>query len=609
MSGGVTTGTDHFETRPSDADPQVSHVGGGSIEAYFDSTGAVHFECRSFRGRTARVSTPASAAIGTTETHHLVVQCSYDGVAAWLDGAKFEDGYANLLHVFGLSANIIGVTWRNGYNWMIGRAAWDSGGNSKADITVDEFALYLEPLSTGQAQDLAQSGAADPLAHPIWGLSSEDAGTGSGTTAAINSAIAARSAAGGGTVNVTPGTYTGTISLLSNVRIRTAGTVNISNAAFVISTPAVTPTTLSGGSSLANGSRVLTITNSAVAGDVIGVQAIPGTPPTGQADRRYDDEYNTDGQAPDPFISEGQTFTVQSATGSAITLSDANGWDFEAIASAARNVFRFPATRNVAIEGNFRSTSTSGSSASGAIFLQRVNGARLIGCHAIKSNDDGHLITGAAFSYGVQMRDCLSTGANTAINLQDGVRWAGASHCVSSGSTVVSGRHGCDFSFGGNDDNCVMAMFCEHHDGSWANTVSGTGGRAAALGAHGPHKHSIIWNWATNWGGPLFGGIKMDVRWAHCTGTNSDGSISYTDGAYQAYVRDVFIGSAEQWFRTSGGTVSVDSCVFSNIRRGSGAGGAEDHNGEYGSLAAGTHNRYANVDEPWLTGGTAWQAL
>ena len=83
---------------------------------------------------------------------------------------KFEDGYANALHVFGLCANIRGAVFRNNYPWTIGAAPW--GGQS--NIQVDEFAVYLRAPSATITQANINSlsnnvGTPAPLAHHIWG--------------------------------------------------------------------------------------------------------------------------------------------------------------------------------------------------------------------------------------------------------------------------------------------------------------------------------------------------------------------------------------------------------------------------------------------------------
>jgi hypothetical protein len=177
---------------------------GSAIPIFAD--GAVHVECRSFRGWPARIRTP-NGTVEAGTTYHLVVQLSYDGVAAWLDGAKFEDSYGNLLR---------GVNFQNDYDWIIGRAAW--GG--QADFIVDEFAIYLSTLDQDDAEALAQVGATAPLEHFIWGQRFVNA---SGF-ASINAAINNVNGLGGATVLVNPGTYNEDITLFSNVRIRVNGT-------------------------------------------------------------------------------------------------------------------------------------------------------------------------------------------------------------------------------------------------------------------------------------------------------------------------------------------------------------------------------------------------
>jgi hypothetical protein len=134
------TPTSYCEVVPLSSVTPGSNVSGGSLETYFDSAGAVHLEVRSFRGHRVKVST-SNNSVSVGPVYHLVFQLGYDGITAWLNGAKFEDGYANALHVFGLSADILGSLQANTNDWMIGKAAW--GG--QADLIVEAANGPLTP--------------------------------------------------------------------------------------------------------------------------------------------------------------------------------------------------------------------------------------------------------------------------------------------------------------------------------------------------------------------------------------------------------------------------------------------------------------------------------
>lgn len=565
--------------------PGVAASYDGSFEAYFDANGAVHVEVRSFRGRPCRIRTP-DGAVTTSTTYHLAVQLTYDGVAAWLDGAKFEDGYPNVIHVYGLAADIRGTTLANTNDWTIGRAAW--GG--QADVIVDEFAVYLHrpatDLSQSDIEALAQQGATGPLAHPVWGALTVN----ESAYANIQAAIDDVSSSGGGTVLINPGNYTGEgdITLKTGVRIKAnGGTVNLSR----LRTPTPAFSSLGTGSGdFLTGDRDISVSNSAAAGDLVRIFTTGGTPSPFRQDRRW----NSLSESNDTGARDAQTFEVESATGSALTFTGTGSiYDF---ASGDREAIEVVTpTSWVAVEGDIRC-----SHSSNPCLIQQVTHARLIGMTVTNtSTTENHAIRVEWNSMFVQVRDMqliqATIGPGSSEN--DGLSaWNGAIDCVFKDCAVFEGRHAADAS--GNANHGIVIR-CEWHNITWDNTNSrGAPGTDAAYGIHGPSAYCVYWNCDSNFGGPAATGWRHDSRWMICgdPAAAGTGGIGMNDGGKECWFRDIRVIRPEDWFNAGEGAVSVDNCHFENITR-SATPTAEVHsdlNYGTGSLA----NTYSNVDEP-----------
>jgi Concanavalin A-like lectin/glucanases superfamily len=565
--------------------PGVAASYDGSWEAYVDSSGALHVECRSFRGRPCRIRTPNSA-VAAGATKHLVVQLSYDGVAAWLNGAKLEDGYANLLHVFGLAADIRGTIIQNNFAWTIGKAAW--GG--QANIQVDEFALYLSTLTTADAESLAQAAGVAPLEHHIWGQRYVNA---SGF-ASIQAAVDNVNGLGGGTVLVDPGTYTENITLKSNVRIKANGGIVTINGWARTSDPGAASLGAGTGDFL-TGDRTLNISNSRSVGDLVRVLATGGNPSPMRHDRRW----NSASETNDPNARDGQTFEIESRTATTMTFVG-SGSIYDFAAADRETVQAFTPVSWVALEGDLRFVQTN------TIEIEWVKHARLVGIRATNtSTTDNFALFVAANSMFVQGRDLTviqgTLGSGTQEN--DGIAcWNGPTDCAFKDCDVSEGRHGCDAS---GHANWGITIRCEWHNIDWDNTNSrGAPGAKAAFGVHGPSTDCIYWNCTSNWGGTAVTGWKHDARWHVCgdAAVASSGAIGMNDGAKECWYRDIHIIRPRGWFTAGEGVVSIDNCHFQNITRSAApTGDVHADEGTGNPLAYGTGalvNTYSNVDGP-----------
>jgi hypothetical protein len=548
----------------------------GSWEAYIDNDGAVHVECRSFRGRPCRIRTP-NGAVAAGATCHLVVQLAYDGLAAWLDGAKFEDGYANLLHVYGLAADIRGTVHQNNFAWTIGKAAW--GG--QADLVVDEFAIYLSTLTTAQAQSIAQSGSVGPLAHPIWGQAAQNA---SGSVVNIQSAIDSLNSAGGGTVLIAPGTYSGNITLKSNVRIKTAGgTVQINGA---LRCASVSTASLGAGTGdIAVGDRTLNVSNSRSVGDLVTIE--------GGANLRHDRRWNTLAESNDPTVNDVQTFEIESRNASSMTFVG-SGSIFEFTAGNRAEVLAWTPTSWIAAEGDIRF------SAPNAILLARCRHARLVGIRGTNTDVDSEQGITVQTSAYVQGRDLTNVQAiwnGVSQSENDGIQAAFAcSDVVFKECDVFDGRHAADV--GGNAAQGGVTRI-EFHNITWDNTNSRLApGSRSAFGIHGVSTDCIYWNCTSNWAGPSATGWRHDSRWMVCGDPNAAGSgeIIINDGAGDCWYRDFHIIRPGNWFRATGGAVGVKRNRFENITHSQPPTGVTHSGLNYGTGEE--SNTFINVDTP-----------
>ena len=570
-----------------------STVSGGSFEAYFDSNGAVHVECRSFRGRPCRVRTVNGLVTAGAAVRHLQVALTFDGVTAWLNGAKFEDGYANLLHVFGLAAEIQRVTWQNDYAWMIGRAAW--GG--PADITVDEFAIYLRPPSDDiiqtEVNSLAQIGSTPPaLAHPIWGVRSQTVAVGGN----IQSAVDNINAQDGGTVFVNSGTYNQSIILRSNVRLKvSSGTVTVNGTCEAIE-PGLT--TLTGGGDLFTGGKVLNINNSAPVGAVVILHT------TLAFNRRWNPGSGSDD-------ADGEMFIVEARTASQLTFEGAGAaMDFTA---ANRDGVRwFVPTVNIAIEGDFRFSDDVASGTRGVVAPRWSAGGRMIGFRSHNTGPppgDGQMFNQRQTMY-IQSRDLIMTGNPTDHNQHTSVKFGGAKHCVSKHCNGNGGKHGSDFDGTGSGGVGVPSMFNEVYDQHWVVVSTQGAGNNAAFRIHGSHAGplNVRWRCTSDYGGPEVGGWLNEDRWHICGDTGSEsGWIVNSDGADRDNLQDIHIIRPIGWFGTAGGVTRTNRCHFRNISRTANPTQNDRiHNNQtYGTGA--NVNTYANVDGP--APGGVWQQV
>lgn len=569
-----------------------STVNGGSFAAYFDANGAVHVDMRSFRGRPCIVRTP-DGAVALNGTYHLVVQLGYDGVTAWLDGAKFEDGYANLAHVYGLCANIRGAVFRNSYAWTIGKAAW--GG--QADIIVDEFAVFHRApsatLSQANVNTLAQQGSTPAaLAHHIWGRLTVNASS----FASIQAAIDNVTGSGGGTVLVNPGSYTQNVVLKSNVRLKAnGGTVTINGRA---STATLSVSTITdNATNFMTGDRTLDVTNSRSVGDIIKILGTQGSPvSSGTSPMRHDRRWNTEGESNDKSVPDAETFEIESRTGSEITMVGAGStYDF---ASGDRQVIHaWNPTKWTALEGDLRF-----SAAGDVVTFTYCNYARVVGITATNTGGDADSQCMWCSTHGrnVQFRSCTSNqkAAVDGSGSLDGIAfWLGSADCVAKDCTVTEGRHGGDAA---GNHNSGPALRCEFHNVTWVNNESRTvGGRFSAFGVHGTSTDCIYWHCNSNYGGPAATGWKHCSRWMVCGDPNvaGGGALHIEDGGLECSFRDLHIKRPELWFGDFEGTTSVDKCHFEQITRTSTSRTANVHTHNYGTGAL-ANTQSGTVDEP-----------
>lgn len=557
-------------------------VNGGSFEAYFDTNGAVHVEVRSFRGRLARVRTP-NGAVTTGQRYHLTVQLSYDGVTAWLNGAKFEDGYANLLHVYGLAADIRGVTFRNNYAWTLGKAAW--GG--QADVILDEFAVFLRApsatISQSNVNTLAQVGSTPTaLAHPIWGALTVNRSF----YASIQDAIDDVSASGGGTVLFNAGTHSGDIVLKSNVRLKpNSGTVTFTG---LVSTAAPSIAVLTTSDNLTEGDNTLSVTNTRSVGDVVKIRGVDGAT---ESPMRQDRRYNSTSESNDPRIADTQQFLITAATGSALTF-EGSGSCFPFSAANRETIQAYTPTSNIALEN------ITVNRAAGCIILQYCVGVRLWNVNATANVVSSAAVRGGPNSMYVQIRggtiDNDNTGNCSALDL---VFQCGQDN-ITKGTTVHCNSHGVD---SGGNTNSGASLRMEAHNFTQAE-FSGES-RRAKIGGHGVAADTIFWNTETHFGGYGGGGWKIDCRWGLFGNGGNGGSIIPNDGLGDSTLRDLHcLATNGRWFHAEEGAVGVDNNHFENLTM-SGTPLSTHTSMNYGNGA--DVNTYHNVD----SSDASWQAV
>jgi hypothetical protein len=570
------------ETHPMAATPPTT-VSGGGWEAYIDADGAVHVEVRSFRGRYARVRTP-NGAVSAGVKFHLAVQLSYDGVTAWLNGAKFEDGYANLLHVFGLAADIRRIVFRNDYDWMIGRAAW--GG--QADLIVDEFAVYLSTLDQSDAEALAQVGSTAPLEHFIWGQRYVD----NGSYANIQAAIDDVHASGGGTVLINSGTYNESVQWRSNVRLKRNGTGTVTLTGLVSTAKPNVQSLGRGSGDFLIGDRTITLSNSRSVGDILKVRGLTngagGAATPMRHDRRWNNLY---GESHDPHISDADTFLIEGCTGSDITV-EGHGSTYDYARGNREDIQAFTPTSWVAIEDVTIDRSYAGTT--DCIRLNYVVHGRLV--NITSRADNGHAIEIGRNSIYVTYRNF--TSSNNAIQPKHptGIKIStGAGDIVGKDMTDHSRGHAVDV---GGNANWGPTNRAEFHN--LASIIGPTlaGGR---YGTHGSSTDCLYWNIDCNYGGYDVTGWKHDTRWTR-QGLNGGGkgNLYSNDGMGDCCYRDGWHVAPKHWF---GGeqrpTSGCDRCYFENIHHSApptGTLGHEVHGLKFGTGA--DANASIDVDSP-----------
>ena len=553
----------------------------GSFDAYVDSDGAVHVEMRSFRGRSARIRTP-DGAVSASTTYHLVVQLGYDGVAAWLDGAKFEDGYANLTHVYGLGANIRGSFVGNTNDWTIGKAAW--GG--QADIQIDEFAIFnRNPTATitqANVNTLAQQGSTPAaLAHYIWGALTVN----ESSYANIQAAVDDVNSSGGGTVLIDAGTYNENVTLKSNVRIKAnGGTVTI-NGQINTATKSLSNLGVGSGDFLI-GDRDIDVSNSRSVGDVAivwGLNNGNGGAPTAM---RHDRRWNTEGESNDPDISDGEVFLIESRTASSLTFE--GGGSYYDITEANREkIEAYTPTSWIAIEDI-----TVNNAPNTTVRLHWIANARLVN---VTGNTDGDRACEIARnSINVTMRDCTFINDDTTSTGSD-VFIAESKDCICKDHTGGGDSRAVDG--GASNGNFVPTLRAEFHNVTDTAPISSPSPNTARYGAHGSMSDCIYWNIDCNFGGFGVTGWRHDVRWTR-QGLNGEGggSIGVNDGLGDSYYRDGWHVAPQNWFNAGEGAVGVDRCHFENIQRSATPTGNVHNNMNYGTGA--NVNTYTNVDGP-----------
>ena len=587
------TADSYAESHPVTA-PSGTTVAGGSFEAYVDSSGALHVEVRSFRGRPARVRTP-NGTISTGVAYHLAVQLGYDGVAAWLNGAKFEDGYGNLLHVHGLAANIRNTTFRNNYAWMLGKAAW--GG--QADVIIDEFAVYNRAPSATLAQanvnTLAQQGSTPaPLPHFVWGALTVNRSS----YASINAAITDVKNSGGGTVLINPGTYSENVTLQSTVRLKAnGGTVNING--WCRTTLLSLSTITDNATDFLTADRNLDVSNSRAVGDTVTVLGAAGNPSPLRLDRRW----NLAGEGNDPSHPDAESFDIESRTGSDMTFTGV-GSTFDFAASQRQSIRAFTPHMWMALEGDLRFTAAGGSGlGTDVVEFDYSKHVRIVGIRVTNTAAAGQGLIFQEFSMFGQVRGCIINLSTARPQVDNGGYKAirGAKDCVFKDSHVVAGQHCCDVA--GNQVT-GPGVRIEYHKITWDQTVKS--GTAAAYGAHGTSVDCLYWNLNSNWGGPAATGWKHDLRWAVCgdAAVAASGWIGLADGAGDVWYRDILVVRPRAWFTAFENVIRVSRCHFRNVKWSQPPTGVS-HDARYRYSTGADVNTYNNVDGAHAN----WQAV
>ena len=576
----LPTGSDeHVIVAKSSAEtPGVAASYDGSWEAYIDENGAVHVRMRSFRGRPSIVRTPDSA-VSAGNDYQLVVQLSDDGVTAWLDGAKFEDGHANLLHVYGLAADIRGTVLTNNFDWTVGAAPW--GG--QADLIVDEYAVYLSTLTTDDAQSLAESGSVNPLDHYIWSQNVVN----ESSFADIDAAIVNVNGLGGGTVLLDPGDspFSENVTLLSNVRLKADGGTVIINGTLKMPDPGTTALA-NGSDDLLEGDQTLDLpSHGASIGDHIRIVATGGNP----SPRRVDIRWNTTGESNDPFIQDAQTFEVESISGDILTFVGGGSYfDFPAAERGA--IVRYTPNVYLALEGDIRF-----SSSSDTVRPDWARHMRFVGITTATTDRDARSIDARNCLY-LQARDMTVNQFNGSPQTDNGgVLYSTTNDCIAKDCEVTDGRHAADVGGLGSGGHSLRNEF---HYLNWIEANSpAPAGVQGAFGVHGGSADCIWWNCTSNRGGPVLTGWRHDMRWLVCGRDTADtGAIESNDGAGDSYLRDCHIIRPVIWFRAAEGPVGVDRNRFENITHSTTPTGPTHFDLNYG-LGADV-NTYTNVDTP-----------
>lgn len=203
----------------------------------------------------------------------------YEGAWAAINGRMLWSGYKCPLHWYGDDhrvRDIVAAGRNHGGSRKVNQSTFRVGkigsSGTRGDITVRHVALFYRDdpdtqMTIADAQTIAEvSGAALP--HPIWGASTTNVANGA-TAATAQTAIDARSAAGGGTVRLASGgsyTWTSAVTVKDGVLLDLNGaTVTMSGASLLIGTlPTISSITDNGGD-IAAGATSVTGSNIAAA--------------------------------------------------------------------------------------------------------------------------------------------------------------------------------------------------------------------------------------------------------------------------------------------------------------------------------------------------------
>lgn len=592
----VSTSAAFAESHPIDATAGQT-VRGGGFEAYFDANGAVHVEVRSFRGRLCRIRTP-DGAVSTGNAYHLSVTMDYSGVTARLNGAQFENGIPNNLHVFGLSANIRGVIHNNSYDWMLGKAAW--GG--QADVILDEFAVYYRvhgsALSAANHNTLAQqSSTPTALGHYIW-----DRLTVNVTSyATIQAAIDDVNTSGGGTVQLNSTTYNQDFTLKSNVRLKGNGPSNtIING--VGRTPQPTIQTLSGVGTgdLAIGAQTLTISNSRAAEDIVVVRGLQGASvgSPAPAATRFDRRWSTEAQSANPQNGDADLFIIESRNGSSITFQGL-GMTFALAEANRQEILAFTPNSWIALEG-VRVVGPNGTSTSTRVVtFEQTRNFRVYNCDfrgdvtsLLRANT--YCINGSISNISGQKSHVSgASGGETGFSVTNGGK------DIVFSDVIITQQQRAFYDFTGSFTTAPAIRSEAHNTDDQSTIFSAT--FIIKFNAHEFAADSIIWNTKVIRGGYDLQSWKYDYRWGKFgTGFASlagDGQISVDAGGADSYVRDMFHWepTADRWFQAT--SEPVKRMRLENIERATSS---------VVNSAGSTYTEisYCNVDTPGTTGWT-----